>query len=431
LSVTKQERSKKMKKQVKSIITLFLLATLLLAGCGGNSNSEQSNAETGQGPNEKYAELVKVDYDAILASLPELTEEEKNHVVEIGYRDCDHMMACPIGDAAGIYKNLGIQYNVTKTGKVYEAMAAGKMDCAYMGFPELVESAAKGAPLCVAAANHTGGSWYLVVSNDIKSPEDLIGKKLAIGTGAEKNPSWHEVATQLGIPVEIKNYEVFDMKDKDEYFALAAGQLDAFTCCDPWGSYAEYEGTGKIMATSWGTTKEAKEANDDGILGKDAGIHCVFGFNTDFIEKYPNLATRLMYAHILSVQYMYQHPYKAAEIFAEAFDVPVEVALRTVWVKTNEEGRTITWNLYPENFEVFLNEYKMYNIPEEDTPPLDLNNLDTIWKQDPMNNALAAGAPDFDTFIKEKVDPVFPLGMSFDEFTAVAKEIDGIIDQAS
>lgn len=410
-----------MKKQAKSIIAMLLLASILLAGCGSSSSIEGEKTGQKQPKNEKYAALVEVDYEAILASLPELTEEEKNRVVEIGYRDCDHMIACPIGDAAGIYDNLGIKYNVTKTGQVYEAMAAGQMDCAYMGFSQLVDSVDKGAPLCVASGNHTGGSWYLVVSNDIKSPEDLIGKKLAIGSGAEKSPSWHEVASDVGIPIEIDNYEVFDMKDKDEYFALAAGQLDAFTCCDPWGSYAEYEGTGKIMSTSWGAAKGATE-------GPEAGICCVFGFNTDFIEQYPNLATRLMYAHILSVQYMYQHPYRAAEIFSEAFDVPVEVGFRTIWVKMIQEGRTITWDMYPENFEVFLNWYKDYNISPENTPPLDLNNLDKIWKRGPMENALASGAPDFTTFIKEKVDPVFPVGMTFDEFLAIAKEIDGITD---
>lgn len=376
---------------------LILMALTLLVGCssGGSDTGGTGSTEQGSNQENKYADLVKVDYEAILASLPELTEEEKNRVVEMGYRDCDHMVACPIGAAAGIYENLGLKVNVTKTGKVYEAMAAGKMDCAYMGFSQLVDSADKGAPLCVTAGNHTGGSWYLVVSNDIESPQDLIGKKLAIGTGAEKSPGWHEVAADLGIPAGVENYEVFDMKDKDEYFALAAGQLDAFTCCDPWGSYAEFEGTGKMIATSWGSAKGATE-------GTEAGIHCVYGFNTDFIEQYPNLTTRLMYAHILSVQYMYQHPYRAAEIFAEAFDVPVEVGFRTIWVKMIQEGRTITWDLYPENFQVFLNEYEKYNIAPENTPPLDLNNLDQVWLKAPMENVMAAGAPDFTAFIKKK-----------------------------
>ena len=162
------------------------------------------------------------------------------------------------------------------------------------------------------------------------------------------------------------------MSDKDEYLRLLPSWM--LTCCDPWGSYAEYEGIGTMLATDWGASKGMTE-------GKDAGIHCVFGFNTDFIEKYPNLTTRLMYAHILSVQYMYLHPYRAAEIFADAFDVPVEVALRTIWVKATQEGRTITWEMYPENFAVFLEQYEKYNIPEDARPPLELDNLDKVWNR--------------------------------------------------
>jgi len=411
------------KKQNKFIYAMLLMVLVLMVGCssGGKDADGSGSAELGTKQDNKYAELVKVDYDAILASLPELTEEEKNRVVEMGYRDCDHMVAAEVGKAAGIYENLGLKVNVIKTGQVYEAMAAGQMDCAYMGVVKLIDSISKGAPICVAAGNHTGGSWYLVASNNIKSPEDLIGKKLAIGTGAEKSPGWHEVTEELGIPAGIENYEVFDMKDKDEYFALAAGQLDAFTCCDPWGSYAEHEGTGRMLATGWGSAKGATE-------GTEAGICCVYGFNTDFIEKYPNLSTRLMYAHILSIQYMYQHPYRAAEVFAEAFGVPVEVGFRTIWVKLIQEGRTITWNMFPENFQVFLNQYEKYNITPENSPPLDMNNLDKVWKKAPMEGAISAGSPDFAAFIKEKVDPVFPTGMTFDEFLTVAKEIDGITD---
>ena len=51
----------------------------------------------------------------------------------------------------------------------------------------------KGTPLFIAAQNHTGGSEYLVVSNDIKKPEDLIGKKISLGSDPEtENLNWAE-----------------------------------------------------------------------------------------------------------------------------------------------------------------------------------------------------------------------------------------------
>lgn len=411
-----------MKKRSVLFCLCCLISLFILTSCGSGSTPSESEGTNVKGDSweEKYGALVNVDYDAINAALPALTEEEKNKVVEIGFRDCDHMIAGPIGEAAGIYENLGIKFNLTKTGKVYEAMSAGQMDAAYMGFAAgQVTAINNGAPFAIASGNHTGGSWYLVVSNDIKTADDLLGKRLAIGSNAATTTSWNEVAQAVGCPVDVSNYEVFDMKDYDEYFAFKAGQLDGFTCCDPWGSYAEYEGVGHILATSWGSATNETS-------GENAGIHCVLGANTDFLKNYPNLATRLMYAHVLSIQYLYQHPYKAAEIFSEYFDVPVEVSLRTIWTKIIAEGRTINWEMSEGNFKTWFAEHDRWNIPEDYYPDLTMDELDKVWAPDAMNRAYECGVPDFQKFIEEKVDPVLPIGMTFEEFMKVAKEIDGI-----
>lgn len=96
-----------------------------------------------------------------------------------------------------------------------------------------------GSPIFTAADNHVAGSYYLVVSNDIKNPSDLIGKKVALGTDAEKNnPCWVQIANNLGIPVDSKKYENFDMSNQDAYLAMKTGRLDGYLCCDPWGSMA-------------------------------------------------------------------------------------------------------------------------------------------------------------------------------------------------
>lgn len=405
------------------IVLMSLILVCFMGACGDQGDDQQSNQGnvSSEGSwEEKYGALVNVDYDAILASLPELTEEEQNKVVEIGFRDCDHMVAGPIGEAAGIYENMGIKFNLTKTGKVYDAMSAGQMDAAYMGFATgQVTAINNGAPFCIVSGNHTGGSWYLVVTDDIQTPEDLIGKRLAIGSEAETTTGWVEVATAIGAPVETDNYEVFDMKDADEFFAFQNGQLDGFTCCDPWGSYVEYLGIGHIMATSWGSATAETS-------GETAGIHCVLGANRDFLEQYPNLAVRLMYAHVLSIQYLYQHPYKAAEIFSEYFDVPLEVSLMTVYNKIVKEGRTINWEMSEDNFQTWFNEYERWGITGENAPALTMDELDKVWDHTAMDAAYEAGCPVFSEFISEKVDKVFPVGMTYEEFETVAKEIDGI-----
>jgi ABC-type nitrate/sulfonate/bicarbonate transport system substrate-binding protein len=380
------------------MMLVLLMGILALAGCGSSQTSQQP-----EGSGDDLAKQLAESYD-----LKPLSAEDANYTINMGYYNCDHMTAACIGKDAGIYEALGLKVNLTGNGKVPEAMAAGKMDVGYAGWTTTLRAVPKGTPLFIAAQNHTGGAEYLVVSNDIKKPEDLIGKKISIGTDPEtQNLNWAEWATQLGIPLDSSKYETFDMSDQDEYFALKAGKLDAYICCDPWGSMAEYEKTGQVMMRQ-NTLREGK-----------LGTCCKVAMHRDFAQAHPELAQRILLAHTLSVQYMYEHPYKAAEIFAKNYNVPLEVGLMTMWKKTNEEGRTISWDLNMDELKNQLAAMRQYGVQDD---------INTVKVEDYVNTTYldACGAIDFKTFIKEKVDPVFPLDMSFADWKAKAMEVDNI-----
>ena len=151
--------------------------------------------------------------------------------------------------------------------------------------------------------------------------------------------------------------------------------------------------------------------------------------NKDFADKCPELARRLVYAHTLSVQYLYTHPYNAAMMFADGFDVDTYVALRTVYMKTVAEGRTITWQWSEQNMknnEEFSTQWENPSLPEED-----IIYASDSQKSLELSNQLFedAGIPDFNEFISENIDGEFPLGMTFEDWYNVAKKIDGISDE--
>ncbi|WP_374041681.1 ABC transporter substrate-binding subunit SaoX [Tissierella carlieri] len=395
-----------MTKRIIAMVLVLAMGITFLAGCTDSS---------------KETVIQEVDYDPVAEvakyKLGELTEADKNFVVQMGYRDCDHMVPSIIGEKAGIYKALGLNVVVTKTGKIMEAMSSGEMHVGYQGIEGAIKSVNQGAPLFMAAANHIGGSRYLVVSNDIKEPKDLIGKTLAIGSGAEVKPEWRKWSEELDIPMELKNYEVVDMGDKDKLFALKAGQLDGFSCCDPYASQAEFEGIGKIMATGWGA-----HISDD--LETGWGMCCIYCMNNDFLEEHPELAKRLVLAHALAIKYLYEHPYNAGMMFAEGFGVQPEVGLKTVYMKTVAEGRTITWQFSQENLDNYIQYYYDFDIPEEEIP-----NIDDIEKFMSTNLLETCGIEDFNTFIEEKINKEFPIGLSYEEWITKAKTIDGITEQ--
>lgn len=208
----------------KSLLCLMLAASMLIVGLTGckDSSNDTNTVQVDYNAEEEVAKYK--DY------LGEIPEADKDYVVELGYRNCDHMVAALVGEGSGIFDALGLTVNITKTGQIMEAMASGEMDVGYQGIQGAILSVNNGAPLFMAAANHLGGSEYLVVSNDIQEPEDLIGKKLAIGNEPWKSPQWSNWAEDLGIPVMTEgNYEIVDMGETDALLAMKAGQVDCFS----------------------------------------------------------------------------------------------------------------------------------------------------------------------------------------------------------
>ncbi|MFA4021527.1 ABC transporter substrate-binding subunit SaoX [Clostridioides difficile] len=205
---------------------------------------------------------------------------------------------------------------------------------------------------------------------------------------------------ETGLPTDPSKYEVVNMdSDKDKYLALKTGKIQAFTSCDPWGSVAENDGAGKIIAST-----QYKEK----VNGKEYNC-CSFSLNKNFIKEHPDLAKKLVLAHTKAIEYIYTNPAEAAKIFAKYYNVEEEVALRTIYKKTVGEGRTLTWKVTGEEYKNNLQMYK------------DLKALDDIPKyEDTIDTSLldSCGADDFDKFIKEKVNPEFPEGMSYEDWKA-------------
>jgi NitT/TauT family transport system substrate-binding protein len=347
--------------------------------------------------------LLLVTLSSIILTGCNAKSSDEDYTVQLGYYHCDHMVAAVVADKAGIFKELGLKVNVTGNGNVPESMAAAKMDAGYVGLEGIEIAVGKGAEVFVAANNHGWGSYYLVVANSITDPKDLVGKKVAIGSGTDQSdPYWCKFADSLGIPRDPTKYKDYDMDIANKYLALSTGQIDGYLTCDPWGSMAEYEKVGHIVA---GATRET------------SGVCCIYAMSKKFATEHPALAKKMLLAHSRAMEYIYTHPAKSAEYFAEAYDVPVEVALMTIYNKTIKEGRSMTWVIdndacdyhFEEAKQMGLADYQSY-LPAEEY-------VDTTLLND-------CGADNFSTFIKNKVDPVFPVTMTYDEWKAKAQTID-------
>lgn len=361
----------KLAKRIQALGLIGMISVSILTGCSSSGDKERGNSD---------------------------------YTIKLGYYNCDHMTAAPVAEAVGIYKELGLNVETVGNGKVPEAMAAGKMDAGYIGTRGLVAAIPKGSPIVVAANNHSGGSEYLVVSNDIKDNKELLGQK--ISTNMDGDFLWQsDFGPETGLPTDSSKYEIVNMdSSKDAYLAFKTGQIKAFTACDPWGSIAEFEGTGKIVSS----TKFKEEST------KEEYNCCSFSLNKNFIKEHKDLAEKLVLAHAKAIQYIYTNPVESAKIFAKYYSVEEEVALMTIYKKTVGEGRTLTWEVSGNEYKNNLKMYEEYKVLEK-VPSYD-EVVDTSLLE-------KCGAEDFDKFIKEKVETVFPEGMSYEDWKVKAKEV--------
>ena len=178
------------------------------------------------------------------------------------------------------------------------------------------------------------------------------------------------------------------------------------------------------MAIGWGAASVTSESKAD-----EWGMCCIVAMAQEFYENCPELARRLVYAHTKAIEYMYAHPYNAAMMFADGFDTDPYVGLRTVYMKTVAEGRTITWQWSEQNMindEQFERQWTNPSVPEEDI----INASDAQSSLELSGQIFEdAGIKDFNEFIAEEVDDIFPLGMTFEDWYNAAKEVDGISDE--
>lgn len=363
-------------KASKKLLSLILVGAISFTALAGCSKKEESSSS---GKSDDYE-------------------------ITLGYYNCDHMTAAPVAEATGIYKKHGLNVKTVGNGKVPEAMAAGQMDAGYIGTRGLCAAVTQGSPIVVAANNHIDGSEFLIMSSKYDDPKELVGKTIA--TSMDDFLWKSDYGPETGLPVDASKYNIVTIdSSKDAYLALKTGKIDAFTACDPWGSVAEYEGTGKIVSST---------LYKDKATGKDYNC-CSFSLNKNFIKEHPDLAKELVLAHTEAIQYIYTHPAQAAKIFAEYYDVEEEVAMMTIYKKTVSEGRTLKWTITGEEYKNNLEMYKELGALEEIPAYEDVVD-DSILK--------SCGAADFDKFIKEEVDTVFPIGMDYDSWKEKALSIE-------
>ncbi len=189
-----------------------------------------------------------------------------------------------------------------------DAFKQGILDCEAGTIDLLVSKRAEDTPVvAVLEIDHSMGSDGIVATKDIKTIEDLRGKRVAFARDDVGETFISYLFHKRGLSLD--DITIIPRSPDDAWAAFLDGQVDAAVTWEPWLSKAAQRPGGHILVS----TREEPDIIIDTLNVRE-----------DMVEKNPGLVKKLMRGWFKGVEYCKEHPVEASEIIAKHYDVTPE-----------------------------------------------------------------------------------------------------------
>lgn len=152
--------------------------------------------------------------------------------------------------------------------------------------------------------------WLSVVANDqIKTIEDLKGKRVGVAQATGSETFWLSVLKNLNLKAE--DYEVVNVEAPEMVAALERGNIDAFSVWEPWPTRAVMSVDGaKILL------------DNEGFLN----LRNLVFMNRDWIEENPETAEAFMRSMVEATELINDDREAATQMVANFLRMPLDLA---------------------------------------------------------------------------------------------------------
>ena len=223
---------------------------------------------------------------ALLLALPAAMAQEKMQLQLNWFQLADHAPVY-LAMKKGYFKEEGIELTVLRgSGSADSAkkIDLGQADVGISDAPTVLTAISKGANLKMVAVvfDKAGNNVFFKKSANIKTPKDLVGKKIAVPPADSHRVLWPAFASLNGI--DPNSVTLVNVKPEGKQAIVAAGEVDG--SFDLYTSYAIWEkvlGKGEVGNLLW--------AN----FGLPIYGHTYF-VNNDLIKKNPKLIEKFLRA---------------------------------------------------------------------------------------------------------------------------------------
>jgi NitT/TauT family transport system substrate-binding protein len=222
---------------------------------------------------------------ALLAALPAVAEDKMT--LQLNWFHLADHSPIYLAMKKGYYKEEGIDLTVLRgsgSSDSAKKVDLGSADVGISDAPTVLTAISKGANLKMVAVvyDKAGNNVFFKKSANIRSPKDLVGKKIAVPPADSHRVLWPAFAATQGI--DANSVTMVNVKPEGKQAIVAAGEVDA--AFDLYTSFAIWEkvlGKGEVGHLLWAD------------YGLPIYGHTYF-VNNDLIKKNPKLIERFLRA---------------------------------------------------------------------------------------------------------------------------------------
>jgi NitT/TauT family transport system substrate-binding protein len=294
------------------IVTSIPTLGISFGGIGGSNGSESKELRIGYFPNINHAQAV------------------------IGLGNGDFQKA--LGDDVDVKTQL---FNAGPS--AIEALFANQVDVTYIGPNPAINGYVEsdGEALRIIAGATSGGAVF-VVRNDagIDSVDDLSGKKFSSPQlGNTQDVALRKYLLDNGYKTTDKggNVEVKPAKNADIVTLMVKKDIHGAWVPEPWGAKLVKEANSKIFV----------DERDLWPNGEFVTAHIIV--RTDYLEKNPDIISKLLKAHIEKTQWINENPEEAMQALNAELKELTGTAIPEDELEAGFSRMTLTWDPVKES----------------------------------------------------------------------------------
>lgn len=266
-------------RKMAAAVASVMVATLGLTGCTGGGQSGPGTATT-----------VKLGYFPNLTHAPALVGVAKGYFAQ------------QLGDSASLET---VTFNAGPA--AIEALNAGSVDIAFVGPNPTITGYAqsKGQALRVIAGAAANGA-SLVVTKDITSPDQLVGKKLASPQlGNTQDVALRYWLKDQGLSADTEGggqVSILPQSNATALQSFSAGEIDGAWVPEPWASRLVLEGGGHVLV------------NEADLWPNKQFVVTNVVVRTQFLAEHPELVKDVLAGLLDSLDYIQANPEDAKKV---------------------------------------------------------------------------------------------------------------------